>query len=605
MSQQAIKTDIKPIDWLSRYASDYHRWRTLDDGSLARPLGAVELAFDGDGVLFEGRADTLAQLTLEATSSTSTAELAKRITLAWACLRTHHGLLRAKVVNGDELPSNAGLSRTERHFVVAQPSSVSSMLDEAKQNMVFVEEQYPDAEVDVFCRHLMNTSRAIDPSSSLSRLFVLPARSLATGRFQLDFVFIVAHEITDGLTVYNQSSHFLHLLNSSIADLEMDLQNASRDTDRLATTLPPAQESLYPPLTGSIARQRWAWAISRILRHVRTPPPASIQNPLRRAHTLAAGAQHMPRLFPTILNYDKSPPLTSGRSLVKLSGGASNKIVNLCRQIHVSIGAGCFTLIAMSMMAIYEQENKSIDIEAAVPFTFSFPINPRPFFQDPKNVPIDSLMLVFSDGITLPFSPSHLPLDTRFRLLARQAQRQLSVLQKKPRTAEQTRDFGLGSRSPGQLLPGNYLSIVERSESMLPASYRKMSADGEFLGLQGAYPVKKSSTGATCGVSSIGDRRRFLTPGMFDLKHTKQGFAADFREMRASVRVRDGEFLVGSAGDDEGLHFAVSYDGNAISEEKVHLWEKVMYNMFEDSKGDSGKLGLSRITRNSIGRSSL
>ena len=313
----------------------------------------------------------------------------------------------------------------------------------------------------------------------------------------------------------------------------------------------------------------------------------------------------MPRLFPTILDYDKTPPLTSGRCHVKLSGGASNRIVDLCRQIHVSIGAGCFTLIAMSMMAMYEQENKSVDIEAAVPFTFSFPINPRPFFQDPKNVPIDSLMLVFSDGITLPFLPSHLPLDNRFRLLARQAQRQLSVLQKKPRTAEQTRDFGLGSRSPGQLLPGNYLSIVERAESMLPASYRKMSADGEFLGLQGAYPVKRSSTGATCGVSSIGDRRRFLTPGMYNLEDAKQGFAADFREMRASVRVRDGEFLVGSAGDDEGLHFAVSYDGNAISEEKVQMWEKVMNNIFEDSEEESGRVGLSRITRNRISRSNL
>jgi hypothetical protein len=607
MSQPTSSPEIKPIDWLSRYAGDYHRWRILDDGSRARPLGAVELAFDGDGVLFEGRADTLAQLTLEATSSVSAEDFAKRVTLAWTLLRTHHGLLRTKVVNGDELSSSAGLIRTERHFVVTRPGKVASMVEEAKHNMVFVEEKYPDVDVDVFCRHLMNTSRAIDPSSSLSRLFVLPARSLENGRYQVDFVFIVAHEITDGLTVYNQNSHFLRLLNRSMADLELDLQHASLDTDRLLTALPPAQESLYPPLTGSTARQRWAWAISRVLRHVRTPPPASIQNPLRRAQALAAGAQHMPRLFPAILNYDKTPPLTSGRGHVKLSGRASSRVIDLCRQIQVSIGAGCFTLIAMSMMAIYEQDNKSNALTSAIPLTFSFPINPRPFFQDPKNVPIDSLMLVFSDGITLPFLPSHLPLDARFRLLARQAQRQLSVLQKKPRTAKQTREFGLGSRSPGQLLPGNYLSIVERAESMLPASQRKRSSDGKsFPGLQGAYPVRKASTGATCGVSSIGDRRRFLTPGMFDLDRADGGgFAADFREMRASVRVRDGEFLVGSAGDDEGLHFGVSYDGNAISENKVQMWEKVMYNMFENSKAGLSREELPRKPRNSAGLSKI
>ena len=73
-------------------------------------------------------------------------------------------------------------------------------------------------------------------------------------------------------------------------------------------------------------------------------------------------------------------------------------------------------------------------------------------------------------------------------------------------------------------------------------------------------------------------------------------FKVDFRDVLAVVRVRDGEFLVGSAGDDQGLHFAASSDGNANDEEKVYEWMKVVREMFEgdgdevDSPGVASKL---------------
>ena len=59
----------KEMNWLSRYANEYHAWRniSLSGGKLAfsRPLGLVELSFDADGTLFGGRADMNTLLTLE------------------------------------------------------------------------------------------------------------------------------------------------------------------------------------------------------------------------------------------------------------------------------------------------------------------------------------------------------------------------------------------------------------------------------------------------------------------------------------------------------------------------------------------------------------
>jgi len=603
MSQEgSVSNDV---DWLARYAGNYHDWHTVRSESetyYARPLGIVETAFDHDGIDFEGRADVNALSTFEANISISEEKYRRRIILAWACLRAHHGLLRSKVVEGSAL--GPGLSRQERHFVVTKPRASSQLIEEAQQHIVFVEDHYKDVNSEQFFRHIMNTTRTIDPAICLSKLFVLPKRRLNNGHFRLNFLMVAGHEITDGLTNYFHHAHLIRLLNTSSAKLQENLATFIAQAANLAKLLPPAQETLYPPVSGNRARQRWIWTISKIFRHVRKPPPAAFPNPLRHANPFES-AHSMPPTYESILDYTKSPPLNSFTYHVKLSRQASNRIIRLCRQAKISIGSGCFTVVALSMMVMRERYSSTSEDLSRLPFVAGFPVNPRPFFRDPKTVSTDSLMLAFSDGISLPFLPSSLPLAGRFRLLARQAHRQLIVYQKRPRTPEQLKLLGLGPRSPSQLLPGNYLGMVERTEAMLPPHQRRHDENGnEILGLQGAYPARRSDTGQTCGVSSVGDRTRFLTQGLVDLdvvreEDNEEGggvFKVDFRDVLAAVRVRDGEFLVGSAGDDQGLHFAASSDGNANDEEKVYEWMKVVREMFEgdgdevDSPGVASKL---------------
>ena len=88
------------INWLARYANNYHTWEVvLIDGKQAyrRPLGLVESSFNTDGSDYEDRADVNALLTLEIRSVLNPDEFRRRILLAWASLRLQHVLMLARV----------------------------------------------------------------------------------------------------------------------------------------------------------------------------------------------------------------------------------------------------------------------------------------------------------------------------------------------------------------------------------------------------------------------------------------------------------------------------------------------------------------------------
>ena len=93
-----------------------------------------------------------------------------------------------------------------------------------------------------------------------------------------------------------------------------------------------------------------------------------------------------------------------------------------------------------------------------------------------------------------------------------------------------------------------------------------------------------SSTLATCGVSSTGARGSVLSKGKYDItSDLPEGvdLRADFRGQHASVRARDGEFLVGVVGDNDVLRFGVSYDGCAIDPELAEEWKDAIENILE------------------------
>lgn len=433
--------------WLARYGSNYHAWRKerLDGKEVyLRPLGLVEWSFDTDGVDYGGRADMNALFTLEIRHTLSQEELRKRIALAWASLRLQHVMLQSRTYDDET---------GRRHFVIDIHETIEEILEETSKHVVWLEDLYDAIDGRELHRHCLNVARILDPSQCLSRLHVLPLVRLPSGNIELRFLINIAHEVSDGLTAYNWFTHFIRILNQPLSTIVSEL-NTFKSASSISTRLPPAQEDLYPPIAGSKARQRWFWAILRVFRHVRKPLPPTFTNPLRHPQRNSTFTP-LPPTYSKLFDYtlSKSPPMNSFTVTASLSSTASSRMISLCRTSKISIGAGCFALAGLSMMALHERAHP----DSTLPFSASFPLNPRAFFASPPVA--DSCMLSFSDGIVMPFLPSSLPIEGRFKLIAKQANRQLRMYQKRLKSGKVGTDggLGLGEHSPGRLLANGYL----------------------------------------------------------------------------------------------------------------------------------------------------
>lgn len=343
--------------------------------------------------------------------------------------------------------------------------------------------------------------------------------------------------------------------------------------------LPVPQEDLYTPVEGSRARQRWYWAIMRVMRHTRRPLPACFQNPLRRKNPLSS-AQALAATYPDLLDYSKIPPLNTFTVEAKIPTHLSRKLIKLCREANASIGAGSFTLTAMVMMSMYERQNPHVPAHERLPFIGGFPVNPRPFFS--HHADPDSLMLAFSDGVVLPFLPSRLSFAKRFRLLVRQAHKQLRRYQKR----KSTRSVSEATSSSANVVAQTFLGSFDRLEktSLALSPEMRSSLLGHLPNPQGSLPARANPTLMTCGISSVG--KSGWQRGLYDLKkdlgHGEDAFVADYANSKQNVRVRDGEFLVGVWGEADGTISAnVSVDGNAIDPELAQQWTHLMETILE------------------------
>jgi hypothetical protein len=512
--------------------------------------------------------DMTALYTLAIQHKLSKTELRRRIALAWTALRLQHPLLMARVVDNQETGT--------RGFAVDVPISSESAIEQVEQSIIWIEDAYDEVDEKELYRHAYNVTRIVEPAKCLSKLHVLPLRKLPNGTYELRLLIVIAHQISDGLSAYNWFSHFLRIVNQPSQNILAEIESVCT-SEKIKKVLPAAQEDLYPPIAGNRARQRWFWALIRVLRHVKKGGlPPTFTNPLWREKRLDEPLRLEPK-FDRFFDYSPStrPPMSCGHVSASLSAAASARLISLCRSANVSIGAGCFALAGLGMMSIHEKRSPS---DSHPPFTASFPLNPRGFFVNPP--PADSCMLAFSEGIVMPFLSSDLPVEGRFKLTAKHANRELRVYQKRLKGKGKTGTAGiLDKHSPGRLLATGYVTQIERVEAKLPPERRSPS----FQNPQGSLAPSTAGYGATCGVSSIGPLATFFKRGTYDLKNLgDKDFAADFRDVNIGVRARENEFLVGSSTSAEGIiGFGVSYDLNAISAEAAEVWKETMEGMLE------------------------
>ena len=573
------RTGKDELHWLELQKAERYVWRKnmrrMPESvrTYYRRMGIVENLFDEDGSSYCGRADLHQNLRFELKTDLTDQQLRERILLAWTIMRQSHILLSSSTAYLHDIREGPFSERwIDKCFVYAWPKTVNDAITATRAEVIFVADEYPEIDARDFFRHVMNTSRALDQKKSLSRLYVMPFKHTKQGTVLLHMIAVLAHQITDGLTTYRWNRHLTTILNSSNDELLMELEHLLTDDTEMLQRLPHAQEALYPVRSFNPARERWHWLMTRILRHVHRPPPASFQNPLRR--TKISNSQRFPSKYDKVINYNTVPPLNAGNISVDVEGRAMQNIRFLCKQAGISVGSGCFVLVAMTLMALEERRNPDVALEDRLPFVGSFPVNPRPFFSGQSTTgKEDSCMLAFSDGVTLPFLSGDLDLVGRFKLLGRQAHRQLRQYQKKRKSQEE--ELHLGSKSPSQLIPALYCSTLERMEG------RVKSESKAGFNVSEKYPAATSPTLATCGISSVGDVSG-VAPPKVDLENTKgKDLAADLRGFSSTVRPRDGEFLVGAVGHKDSLGFGVSYDATAIDPARCEEWTQLMRTMLD------------------------
>ncbi|EGP91467.1 uncharacterized protein MYCGRDRAFT_33249 [Zymoseptoria tritici IPO323] len=267
-----MSVSTHPPDWLRRYGNlQGYSWRpTTINGRSAfcRPLGLVEFSFDTDGRHYEGRADMNVCIKTELATTLSKADLRERILLAWTRLRNQHLLLRAKTIR-DESDS---LAPQGLHFAVTVPESWQQARIEDEKQIVWLEDHYENIEWKDFYHHCQN--------------------------------------IWDGLSSYVWMRDFVHCLNETSSNLQDEITTYIQP-ESIRQRLPLPQEALYPPIPGNVARQRWFWAITRILRHVRTPLPAGFENPLRQEGGVRKQAIRFEQKYAAVLDYSAVPPLNT------------------------------------------------------------------------------------------------------------------------------------------------------------------------------------------------------------------------------------------------------------------------------------------------------
>ncbi|KAJ2989941.1 hypothetical protein NUW58_g3206 [Xylaria curta] len=551
--------------WLDRYGTGYHAW-VRDGSEFSRPCGLVELRFDSDGRYFGGQADVNALLTTSVSTRLSGKQFQYHILLAFTLLRLRHCLLGAKA----ELRT----LEVEPWFSVGIPATADTAIQGASSALRFLDSA-ADGVSDVadFYVHAQNVARIFNPSEALARVFVLPMGVEGSKRRKVHFIFSMAHEIVDGLTCMSWMADFIRIVNMPTKQIYQEIE-AAISPDSIRASLPPAQEDLYAPVASTKARTRWFWAITIVLRLVRKPMPTAFPNPLRRAVPLLKSKPFTPK-YPNALDYSQTPPLNTFFVRLELSPAASQRLYRLCRETKASIGAGGFVLVGMVMMALHEAKYPDEPDEARRPFVGSFPLNPRPFFGYKG---FESVMLAFCErGVILPFLPSHLDLETRFRLLARQASRQLSNYQKRDKLRDATDAMAyMGIDGPGRVLASNYITGIERLREILPPHLKETvpPPQGEFN--VSVSPVSKS----TCGVSSVG--KVDWSSSRFDLDADPgDGVIASVESLHSGVRVRDNEFLVGTWSEDGVITAGVSFDGNVIDETTAHIWVEKMKSLLE------------------------
>lgn len=159
----------------------------------------------------------------------------------------------------------------------------------------------------------------------------------------------------------------------------------------------------------------------------------------------------------------------------------------------------------------------------------------------------------------------------------------------------------IANQKPSNHPSHRYLYSIERADRGRVQHLSKHTKNNNNI--QGQYPTLQNPTPQTCGVSSIGNRDLQIRSGTFPIPSPQSKsnnnnaeeifrFAADFRNLTATVRARDEEFLFGVTGSRKALFSTPSIDMSSMDPELVEVFKERFETLLEELESDEGKAKL-------------
>ncbi|GAA5959294.1 hypothetical protein JCM21900_003918 [Sporobolomyces salmonicolor] len=410
---------------------------------FVRPLGVLEAKFD-DASQRQGQSDTFLRLKVSLPASVDDGDVqcafVARLSLAWANLRASHPLLATTVRDAPHVET-IPMCRT-REFQYEPPASTEDALRRAQKTILKVDaaaSQLDAAMDDLQGQHILNGERVLLDQSTMARLVLVVEQDPT----ELGFFLLISHIISDGLSVFRLVNELFSLVASpdlptpatSPHLLTVDAFLAgSRDSpawevpgvvarpwvsmpppDEVLRRLPLATEDHFPniPLSSSVhssstpqpteapadtephlsaphappsaARQRWFWAITRILILLRQRRfPRSL---------------HFPRLaYP-------SPPVQANTRwpFLRFNKASSASMIRFCKRNSLSPSMLLYAILSMSLANAFAKIHPH---EPYRPVLIGFPFSARPFLEPvatPSSDPSSDC------AIRITFGTIHLP----------------------------------------------------------------------------------------------------------------------------------------------------------------------------------------------------
>ncbi|GAA6052867.1 hypothetical protein JCM3770_004385 [Rhodotorula araucariae] len=381
-----------------------------------RPLGVLEAKFDKASQT-DGQSDTFVRLalSLDALCASDSAVFLSRLLLAWAALRAKHPLLACTVRDAPERMQASIPLVQMREFALLPPVDADEALHRALRTLLVhsadAGESVQAATDEVQDRLVLNGPRVLLDDECLARLVVVRGGAMHS---ELGFLLVISHVISDGLSVFKLVNELFTIASSPalpsppttapFLSLASVLDGAARPAPWrlpskpvaawqlvLPAQLPLANEEHYPPLPLSIspapstipaqptenphstaslpathdlpppaARQRWLWAITRVV--------------------IMARQRNFPRtLYFPRLPHSVPPPQARNRwPSLRFERETSQRMIRFSKANGVSPSMLLYSLISLSVSRIFARVHAR---EEYRPIVLGFPFSARPFLQ--------------------------------------------------------------------------------------------------------------------------------------------------------------------------------------------------------------------------------